>query len=81
MTLFDFIELPYTDRLNAVLNGVPIASKKHKRGICQLYNLENFFVEILYDLDDFKILKLQPLLFNDLLESYLSQISIEDLYQ
>ncbi|MDB5121559.1 MAG: hypothetical protein JWN56_2777 [Sphingobacteriales bacterium] len=79
MTIYEFLELNFDEQQNALLNGVLVANRRHSRGICQLYILGDFFVEILYGPEDFRILKLQPLVFNDSLEPYLSQISIDDL--
>jgi len=80
MTLFDFIDLPFDERLNAMLCGNLIANRAHKNGICQLYVLDGFFVEILYNLRDFRILKLQPILLTTALDPYLAQISLDDLF-
>lgn len=80
MTLFDFIDLSFDQKLDAMLCGNLIANRAHKNGICQLYILDGFFVEILYNSRDFKILKLQPLLLDAALDPYLDQISLDDLF-
>lgn len=80
MTLFAFIDLTFEQKLDAMLCGDLIANRAHKNGICQLYVLDDFFVEILYNARDFKILKLQPLLLDAALEPYLAQISLDDLF-
>ena len=79
MTIYEFIELNFNEKRNALYKGELIASRKHILGICQLYILDDFFVEIVYDPEMFRIVKLQPIVFNDSLEPYLAQISIQDL--
>ena len=80
MTLFAFIDLSFDQKLDAMLCGNLIANRAHKNGICQLYVLDDFFVEILYNAKDFKILKLQPLLHQASLDPYLAQICLDDLF-
>jgi len=79
MTVYEFLELTFIEKKNALKKGNWIANRSHSRGICKLYVLNDFFVEVLYNYDEDKILKLQPLVFIDSFEPYLAQISIDDL--
>lgn len=78
MDIFDFAILNTTDQANLVwTNGTYLCSKSNGLKKYNLYALENFYVEMLYDPSDNTVKSIKSFRSERLLKPYLSQIKLK----
>lgn len=82
MTLYQFKSLSEGEQGEALWeHGVHIATRKSMFYTLALYQLEDFYVEVIYDGVANRIKKLKSFSSTTLLEPYLEQISIDNITQ
>ncbi|WP_423149723.1 hypothetical protein [Rubrolithibacter danxiaensis] len=81
MTLYEFISLNTADKANAVWNGTFIGNREDTAFKYQLYCIDEFFVEVKYDAEENKIVGFKPFKSRKLIDVYLNNISISDMYK
>jgi hypothetical protein len=79
MTIQEFIQLDVYEKAEVAWTGNFIADRMDNADIVQLYILENFFVEIFYNLFDNEIITVRPFTNVHFLEAYCEHIDISDL--
>ncbi|MXV50300.1 hypothetical protein GS399_04895 [Pedobacter sp. HMF7647] len=76
MTLYEFIQADTDQKALAVWNGIYIADRQEGRLRMQLYHLGSFYVEVVYDVPQNRILHFKPFRKGLLLAPYLEQIRL-----
>lgn len=79
MSVFDFINLNIDERANAILKGTLIANRSTTDQMMMLFTLEDFFVEVTYDLKYNLVTKIKPFQSIRRLSPYLDCIDISDI--
>ena len=80
MGIYNFHILSTIEQANEVwTNGTYLCSKSNGIKKHNLYSLDNFYVEMLYDSRDNEIKKIKSFRTDKLLKPYLSQIKLKDI--
>lgn len=79
MTISEFRSLPQEDQANAAWNGVFLAGRTTRKYFMLLYDIDGFYVEVVYDKESNCIKKFRAFKSTLFLEPYLSQINIQEL--
>ncbi|HCN83821.1 MAG TPA: hypothetical protein DIT07_09395 [Sphingobacteriaceae bacterium] len=76
MTIHEFIQLDVYEKAEVAWTGIFIADRMDKGDIVQLYLLDDFFVEIFYNLFDNEIITVRSFTNSHFLEAYCERIDI-----
>lgn len=79
MNVYQFINLNIDERANAILKGTLIANRSTPEQMMLLFNLEDFFVEVTYDLKYNCVIRIKPFQTLRRLTPYLDCIDISDI--
>jgi hypothetical protein len=79
MTIYEFIELDMYEKAEIAWNGTFIADRIEKEDNILLFSLEDFFVEVYYNVKDDEIITIRPFKSSRLLEPYSDGIDISSL--
>lgn len=79
MSVFEFINLSLDERANAILKGTLIANRYTTEQMMLLFTLEDFFVEVTYDLTDNQVTRIKPFQSSRRLAPYLDSIDISEI--
>lgn len=79
MNIQEFIQLDVYEKAEVAWTGVFIADRMDRGDIVQLYLLNDYFVEIFYNLFDNEIITVRPFTNSHFLEAYCERIDITDL--
>ena len=77
MTIYDFAKLTKDEKATTTWNGIFLARREKESIKFALYAVENFFVEVTYDVISNEILNFTPSQTKRLFEEYLNDISID----
>ncbi len=80
MDIIKFLQLNSVEQENAVWDGVFLTELETEEGSIALFNVGNFFVELLYNQEEKTILAINPFRRLDWIEKYLDNINLSDLY-
>jgi hypothetical protein len=76
MTIYEFLALDEIEQAEAVWAGVMIADRIEGEHRLILYQLDSFYIEIWYNMEDNEIQKVRSFENTEQLQPYLSQIDI-----
>lgn len=77
MTLYEYIQLSDVKKAHELINATALASRQKADVECILYELYNFYVEVIYTKDKISI---KPFQSTHYLQPYLQEIDISELH-
>jgi hypothetical protein len=80
MTVYDFIELDELQQAKVTWTGVHVSQREDEEHFILLYQLDNFYIEVLYNKSFTCIDKFRPFICTDQLQPYLTKICITNLF-
>jgi len=79
MSIYEFIELDIHEKAEIAWNATFIADRIEKEDNILLFSLEDFFVELFYNVKDNEIITVRPFKSSRLLEPYSEEVDISSL--
>lgn len=80
MKLNDFFKLNITEQVETASKGNFLGEREARPYVIFLFNIGNFYAEVFYDEVNHKITRVKPFKAVRILEPYLEQVTIDQLY-